>query len=324
MITSESHSINTFSDNLADLYLETHLLPGVDITFKDGDLILTENCGKMVKNSISFDTIDFIFKIKYQKCDNGNDGMILTGISKISNYEIVSKIFIKVRSFNNDGSIYKDHACICHVGTGCQPFLMEFCQSLLEGRNLHLNIEIIHKNIEVLPDFKYGDLKLEFNDDSYLFLYRNFISQNSIVIREMLKDKMKEQDIVVLKIDEPSCKEFKEMLYHIYLPNRIVRKSFTNIAKISVKYKVLSLSHKLSIQLANVEGYKWVEKIDKALQLDLKEAVVILLKSAVYTGIWDTMIYQGFDPIKHFGNEVYHELIKPNIENIKKNEWMLF
>ncbi|CEF62162.1 BTB/POZ-like domain and BTB/POZ fold domain and BTB/POZ domain-containing protein [Strongyloides ratti] len=324
MITSEIHTTNTLSDNVDDLYLETHLLPGVEIKIKDGDLILTENCAKMLGDSISFDTLDFIFTIKYQKCDNGNDGMILTGSSKISNYEIVNKILIKVRSFNSDGSIYKDHTCMCLVGTGCEPFLMEFCQNLIFSRNLHLNIEIIYKTIEELPDFKYGDLKLEFNDGSCLFLYKNFISQNSTIIREMLKDKINEQDIVVLKIDEPSCEDFKEMLYYIYSPTRSIGNSFTRIAKISVKYKVTSLCHKLSIYLAEIEGCKWIDKIEKAIQLELYEAVVMLSKAALYTGIWDTMIYQSFDPVKHFGDEIYQKLIKPSIENAKKNEWTLF
>uniref|UniRef100_A0A0N5B6S2 BTB domain-containing protein n=1 Tax=Strongyloides papillosus TaxID=174720 RepID=A0A0N5B6S2_STREA len=324
MLTSKTGTLNSLTDDMEHLHLERHFFPGVKITLKDSDLILTEDCGTISENSILFDTIDCLFTIKYQKCDNGNDGMVIMSASKMENYEIVNKILIKVRSFNNDGSIYKDHACICHVGTRCEPFLMEFCKTLLHSRNIDLNIEIIYKNIEVLPDLKYGDLKLQFNDGSSLLLYKSFISQHSIVLRETLKEKMNEEEIFVLMIDNCSCEDFKEMLYYLYLPSRIIGHSFIKIAEIAVKFKVPYLLHKCSLHLSRLEGYKWTEKIDKALQLHLYEAVDILSMTAFRTGIWDTMIFNGFDPINHFGEEVYERLIKPSIEKAQKNDWMLF
>uniref|UniRef100_A0A0N4ZZ73 BTB domain-containing protein n=1 Tax=Parastrongyloides trichosuri TaxID=131310 RepID=A0A0N4ZZ73_PARTI len=288
------------------------------IVIKDDNFVITENCKIRVKESVSFYTPDSLITLKYEECeDEGDEGLLLLSKSRNENQEIVNKILIIVRTYNKDGTIYKEHSCMSYIGTRCAPFLMQFGRKLLNNKSIVLNITIIHKDIQMLPEFKYGDLRLDFNDGECLYIYKNFIAKVSLVFDEMLKGQMKSNDLIVMKIDECPSYIFKEALYQLLCRERPIWESFTYVAFVAVKYDIPFLRHKLSLHVAGFDGYKWIQKMNSAISLDLKEAVIMLSKMASRTGLWDSLLSKGLQPTEAFGDEIYDKFIKPyiNIDN---------
>lgn len=139
----------------------------------------------------------------------------------------------------------------------------------------HIRIEIryIHQLYEKLPEFKNGDLKLNFPNAEPLFVHSKLVALISSVIcgfyfckiskincftAKKLLDKYSEDEIksgeqLELIIDKCSREAFLEALYQIYLMSRPLWADFRSLTEACVAYDIQVVKRKLANHLIHFD-----------------------------------------------------------------------
>uniref|UniRef100_A0A0N4ZU10 BTB domain-containing protein n=1 Tax=Parastrongyloides trichosuri TaxID=131310 RepID=A0A0N4ZU10_PARTI len=312
------NEINKFSNINALKHISSlndSLLRKIKFQIKNDNILISKMFTEAVGNKIIINCCDGTFFFKESEEKSGKKILELSAETNSGNKEIVFKVLIKLKTFNSNGSIYKNYACMTHIGTRCLPFPLIFGNELQMSKTFMIDVEVLHKEIEILPSFSTGDLKLKFDNGAILSVYKCFMAKISPIFKEALEGKMKQKEIYTLRIENCPVEAFKETLYHIICRNRPIWVSFTQVAFVSVKFKIPLLLKKLSIHLANYKEISWCEKVNQALALGLSDAITILVKDAYCSGLWDDLIYNGMQPKELFGADIYRNIVKPNIKN---------
>uniref|UniRef100_A0AC34QMX0 Major facilitator superfamily (MFS) profile domain-containing protein n=1 Tax=Panagrolaimus sp. JU765 TaxID=591449 RepID=A0AC34QMX0_9BILA len=192
-----------------------------------------------------------------------------------------------------------------------------------EERLSHIRIEIrfIHQLYEKLPEFKSGDLKLNFPNGEPLFVHAGLLALMSPIISRQLLDKYSVEEIksgeqLELTIDKCSRDAFLEALYQIYLVSRPLWADFRALTEASVAYDIQVVREKLASHLIHFD-MPLFKKLKEALKLKLHEAAKDVAFTLGVSGIWADAVARGMDPIAAYGEQDYIKVICPAILQAK-------
>uniref|UniRef100_A0AC35UB09 BTB domain-containing protein n=1 Tax=Rhabditophanes sp. KR3021 TaxID=114890 RepID=A0AC35UB09_9BILA len=307
------YGLPSASSSATGRVIEAGLLSRMTVNLTENGKVATKGPCTDSEKIITFKTEEASLNIKGCKGTSGHDFFELGVTSDDENTDVIYQLQIKVQCLDENGNVCKQFYHCCEQGARLDPYTC-FIGDELKYKPLKVDVEIVHKSIDMLPTFEEGDVYLAFSNGTVLKTYKTVIGVHSTYLKELIGDDMNCPGPVTINLDNFSVDAIKELLYQVYSTKRPIWTNFKALALAATSFSFNLILRKLALHLVNYEELCWLDKMKEAICMGLDEAIIMLAVQASQTGLWDGLLASGMDPLNEFGVQVYESLIKPNVE----------